>query len=220
MKDEKDNRTLDVEPMIFGLDPSLSQTALVSAEKVKLFSSPPIEGPATVHARVERVQMLACEIADEVLKQKARALIAPIVFIEQYAFGARGGSVHGMIEAAFEIRRQLLLAGARVVEVPVSVLKKFMTGKGNANKVQMAVAAAKIGWEVQNDDEADGVALYVFGMAVEGRIPVGAKRKLIVEAFRKTPEFRRANGLPWEAEWHAKKEAKKEARAKKAARRK
>ena len=53
--------------------------------------------------------------------------------------------------------------------VHTGTLKKFATGKGNASKEEMIIAARKRGWEIEdgNDDEADAVLMLEY-----------AKRKL------------------------------------------
>lgn len=48
--------------------------------------------------------------------------------------------------------------------VPVGTIKKFWTGKGNANKEAMVAEAVRRGIEVSGHDEADAVALLTFAM--------------------------------------------------------
>lgn len=45
--------------------------------------------------------------------------------------------------------------------VPVQKIKKFATGKGNADKQAMILAAEARGFHPRNDDEADALALLV-----------------------------------------------------------
>ena len=42
-----------------------------------------------------------------------------------------------------------------------SEIKKFATGKGNANKEAMIEAATKLGYNPQDDNEADAIHLYL-----------------------------------------------------------
>lgn len=41
-----------------------------------------------------------------------------------------------------------------------SEIKKFATGKGNANKIQMVEAAIQLGFNPKDDNEADAIHLY------------------------------------------------------------
>jgi len=58
--------------------------------------------------------------------------------------------------------------GVRVRQVNPSQLKKFWTGRGNAKKPEMVKAAWKFGFRVQNDDEADAVAMWFFSVQCYG----------------------------------------------------
>jgi crossover junction endodeoxyribonuclease RuvC len=49
--------------------------------------------------------------------------------------------------------------------VPVQAIKKFATGKGNADKVAVIQAVQKWGFDVKSDDEADAIALLRFQCA-------------------------------------------------------
>lgn len=54
--------------------------------------------------------------------------------------------------------------GVAYRSVPVSDIKKFATGKGNANKEAMIAAMVKRGYAPANDDEADALALLHWGL--------------------------------------------------------
>jgi Holliday junction resolvasome RuvABC endonuclease subunit len=43
--------------------------------------------------------------------------------------------------------------------IPVGTIKRFATGKGNANKEAVIAAVRKLGFEPQDDNEADAIAL-------------------------------------------------------------
>lgn len=49
--------------------------------------------------------------------------------------------------------------------VPVGTIKKFWAGKGNAKKDAMIAEAVKRGHEVDNDNEADAIALLMWSLA-------------------------------------------------------
>jgi crossover junction endodeoxyribonuclease RuvC len=50
--------------------------------------------------------------------------------------------------------------GVEMACYSASEIKKFATGKGNAKKEQMIEAAAKIGYNPKDDNEADAIHLY------------------------------------------------------------
>ena len=52
--------------------------------------------------------------------------------------------------------------------VPVGTIKKHATGKGNASKAEMIAAARARGFNPQDDNEADALALLVWAVAQEG----------------------------------------------------
>lgn len=63
------------------------------------------------------------------------------------------------------------LPNERIVTVAPSQLKKFATGRGNANKAEMTAAAMRHGWQPGDtctDDEADAYWLWVLGCALLG----------------------------------------------------
>lgn len=49
--------------------------------------------------------------------------------------------------------------------VPVGTIKKFWTGKGNATKDMMVATAVANGFEVDNDNEADAIAILKWALA-------------------------------------------------------
>lgn len=74
-----------------------------------------------------------------------------------------------------------LLADTRVVKIAPSRLKVWATGKGNADKHAMTVAAIRNGWacdsnEGTTDDEADAFHLYCLGKQLVGEPVVPATK--------------------------------------------
>ena len=51
--------------------------------------------------------------------------------------------------------------GVPCAGVPVGVIKKFATGKGNANKEAMMAAMRELGFDVVDDNHADAIALWL-----------------------------------------------------------
>lgn len=56
-----------------------------------------------------------------------------------------------------------------LMPVHTATFKKFATGSGRANKMQMVVAARGLGWTSEDDNEADAQLLLEYAMAELGR---------------------------------------------------
>jgi len=52
--------------------------------------------------------------------------------------------------------------------VPVGTIKRFATGKGNANKAAMMEAARKRGFSPTDDNEADAIAILLWAVETRG----------------------------------------------------
>lgn len=92
------------------------------------------------------------------------AINPDVVYYEEVAAhkGTAAAHIYGGLVATIQTfceERSIPYAG-----IPVGTIKKFATGKGNANKEAMIEAArAKYGYEGNNDNEAD--ALHLLGCA-------------------------------------------------------
>jgi Holliday junction resolvasome RuvABC endonuclease subunit len=62
--------------------------------------------------------------------------------------------------------------GIECVGVSVATIKKFMTGKGNATKDEMIVAAKSHGFNPQTDDEADALAILFLALKTNDLLDV------------------------------------------------
>jgi crossover junction endodeoxyribonuclease RuvC len=90
---------------------------------------------------------------------------ADLVTLEGYAF-ARPNQAHQIGELGGVLRVALHEAGIKVLEVAPAAVKKFATGKGNANKEAIAVGVFKR-WkrEFATNDETDAFVLAQIGQA-------------------------------------------------------
>lgn len=107
-------------------------------------------------------------IADEAVRLSARA---HLVVIEDLPTHAHGAGITGMVHGA--VRAALLYALVPYVLVPPASLKKFSTGRGNADKTAMALAAFKrFGREFADDNQCDAAWLRWMGLAAYGALSV------------------------------------------------
>jgi len=121
-------------------------------------------------AKVGRYTRLSQEIA-------AAALISSpaLVTIEGAQFATqKDTSAHRRAGLWWRVVELIIEAGVPVVEVPVSTVKKWGTGRGNASKDMMLAAAVRRWDQVSQNDEADAawladIAAYHLGTAVVSR---------------------------------------------------
>lgn len=117
-----------------------------------------------------------------------RAADAQLVVLEGYAFGSRGRAVVDIGELGGVIRLALYRRGIRYVDVPPAALKKYATGRGNASKEEVLVAAVRrLGYTGADHNEAD--ALWLYAMALdfyglrESRVPKAHRAALDAVAW-------------------------------------
>lgn len=83
-----------------------------------------------------------------------------LVLIEGYLNKSFSAGITGMVHGA--VRARLIEEGLTYGTMPPASLKKYATGKGNASKTEMAVAAVKrAGLEFKDDNECDSWWLWV-----------------------------------------------------------
>lgn len=165
---------------VVGIDPSLTATAvcwLNEGEKmteVTIYSSKPAKG---LYDRMERYRRLISSIVCSVD-------VESFIMLEGYSYGSRGRAILDMAEFG-GLLREALMGFGRVIEVPPTVLKKFVTGKGNASKTAMVAAITKR-WGVQfdTDDEYDAFGLAKVGAAVLGWEKVNKFQGELLEKLR------------------------------------
>lgn len=146
---------------VVGIDLSLTATGIALSDGTYTIKSKPMDD------RLERVK----RIWDEVYKY----LSSPdIIVLEHYSFGSKGRAVFDIAEMGGIVRWELSGRGYPVAEVSPSSLKLYGAGKGNADKIAMAVSASKrAGMEFPNDNECDAWWLRQMGLAYYGgAVPV------------------------------------------------
>ena len=157
---------------IIALDMSLEHTGIANVEEDLTISTTLIEPNKGLKGNA---RLLGPKRISEIKKQLFIENINrnSIVFIEGYAFGAKGDSAISLGELGGVIRTSLYEAGFPYIEVPPTVLKKFITGKGNAPKEIMLKEVYKLfKFDTDNNNLADAYALAQFGLAVYDRSPL------------------------------------------------
>jgi Holliday junction resolvasome RuvABC endonuclease subunit len=90
---------------------------------------------------------------------------AELVMIEGYSMGApRSSHSHAAGELGGLIRWSLWTDRIAYLDVPPALLKKFATGKGNANKDAMVATAARLGCPADDNNAVDAWWLRELGL--------------------------------------------------------
>lgn len=149
---------------VIGIDPSLTGFALVALyengqSKELEFGSPPAK---SLHARIDRYKKMA-DKAEAFIKEH----IPELCLIEGYAFAAKGKSVITLGEFGGVIRDRIVGLADSTVEIAPTMLKRFLTGRGNASKMDVVQKLArKLDRNFPSDNIADGFGLALLGAAV------------------------------------------------------
>ncbi len=141
---------------IIGLDLSLARTGFcVLGENGPYAPGHIITKPVMpLHERIAAINLHVLRMADAGCH----------VFIEGYSFGSFGGQLRDRTELAGVIKHNLWLSHIPYSIVAPTTLKKWVTGKGNAEKsLMLHMIAKKTGVECENDDAADATGLVDFG---------------------------------------------------------
>ena len=110
----------------------------------------------------ERLHLIAQSFRNTVLEWSP-----DLVVIEGYAYG-NVNSLVGLVEIGTLIRKTLYDGKISWYDAPPTLLKKFATGKGNANKAAIAKAVQeRWGFTSKSDDVVDAYALARLGQSVE-----------------------------------------------------
>lgn len=158
---------------VMGIDPSLAgfayAIAVESGNELQIHEALLKTKPSgdDVRARVDRYRLIV-----EPTIAAVRSLGVGLCVIEGYSFGSAGGKVSGHAHDRAElggILRNALVDVCRVVEVAPSSLKKYATGKGNADKAEVISALSRrYGRTFKSDDAADAFALLQIGLCLVG----------------------------------------------------
>lgn len=110
-----------------------------------------------------------------------------LVVIEGYSYASKGQAVVDIGELGGVVRLALYEAGIRYEVVSPSTVKIYGTGKGNASKDEMLLAAVRrFGYEGTSHDEADALILWHLAMAALGE-PVVTVPQAHLRALKALP---------------------------------
>lgn len=158
-------------PHVTGLDLSMTSTGAAWVDGTTETIAPKVKGDARLIETVRRI--LACI-----------PTVGSLVVIEDLPANAKSAGITGMMQGA--VRHALLERDIPYVSVVPSTLKKYATGKGNAGKPEMAVAAYKR-FEMEfgsDDDRCDAWWLRAAGLDALGRplcvMPAAQRAALVV----------------------------------------
>lgn len=143
-------------PCVVGLDLSLTSTGFAVATAV-MRNAEAIKRPQ--HKGVARLRSLR-----DAIVHRVDGIKPELVVIEGYSFGSRASHAHSLGELGGVVRVALTELGVRWVDLPPSTLKKYATGKGNADKgLMLAEAVRRLGYAGSSNDEADALWLACAG---------------------------------------------------------
>jgi Holliday junction resolvasome RuvABC endonuclease subunit len=91
-----------------------------------------------------------------------------MVGIESAAYGLKSSSMNILAEQQGVFKYELKKRNVGVAEINISSIKKFITGKGNAKKVDM-INALRNNHNVltKNNNECDAIGIYMYMMSQE-----------------------------------------------------
>lgn len=169
---------------VVGVDLSLSATGMSDGARTWLIRSTGHRGD-TLLDRHERLAALACQVERDV-----RVSGADLVVIEGPSLGVgRQSGTHDRAGLWWLVVHRLGVAGVPVVEVPPAALKKYATGKGNANKGAVIDATARRFPNVDtgaDDNRCDALWLAAMGLdqlTGSGAVPAAQRAGLAKVAW-------------------------------------
>jgi len=185
---------------VLGLDLSLTSTGAA-----RFASGPLADGPETFLVRSAKKGVARIDAQAAAIGQAVRDYDPDLVTVEGpgYYSAAQGAYWHENAGLWWAVVRGLWRTRRPYAVVPPSVLKKYATGKGGADKTAMVVAAVRrFGLEEISADEADALWLAAAGLQHYGvpgvRMP--AEQAAVLEGVvtdRKTKTSRPV--VPWPA---------------------
>ena len=155
---------------VLGLDLSYSSTGVCYPDgvtgRIRIPSVPTRKtNPRYEHDKCDRIRTI-CDKIDAICSTYG----VDLVVLEGFSFNSKTGreEAGGL---GFGVRVELAKAGMPWLAVPPASVKKYATGKGNADKIAVAYAVVQRfgGWAPQQSDEIDAFVIWHMAMDADGR---------------------------------------------------
>jgi len=173
--------------IVCGIDPGVSHTTIMiynykeSSIKTHIIESK--------EKGIKRLREMKLKLRKVMKRYKTRL---SHIFIEGFSFGSRGSMVYTIGEWGGVMALTLYEMGFRVYRIPPTFWKKFITGKGNANKTETVVSIMNnYGFNFDNEHEYDacGIAItgacccFKFGLSNQNKDKLAKEFKNKVECY-------------------------------------
>lgn len=153
--------------IVLGVDPSIAATAMCAISpggvQFEVSKTPPAAGTIPKHDRLSRQ-------AGAIVAASARA---DVTLMEGPSFASKGNATRDLAGLWWMTFDRLRLNGLPLAIVPPATLKKWITGRGNADKFAVGQAVAKRwpGVNLRSHDEADALVLASIGLHALDALP-------------------------------------------------
>lgn len=149
---------------VIGIDPSLTATGIADHDG-RLFT---VKTKAKEKdARLSWIYAAVDDAAYAASAWKGSKSAPTVAVIEDLPKQAMGAGITGMVQGV--IRLALMEYSIPYVKIPPATLKKFATGKGNADKQAMRAAwLAYSGTDNPDDNQVDAAFLRLIGLHLQG----------------------------------------------------
>lgn len=164
---------------VLGIDPSLTATGIAHADG----------GLGTIKTNFREKDARLSHIYEEVYEAGERAqgwmgTMTARAVIEDLPKQAMGAGITGMVQGV--VRLALIQNRIPYVKIPPATLKKFATGKGNADKLAMREAWLQFsGIDNPDDNQVDAAFLRLIGLHFTGQhVPLPPEQLAAVAAYK------------------------------------
>jgi len=178
--------------VIVGIDPSLSCTAAIAGDETQFVNRTFRSNYKAMNKTAYWRQVAYDDRCGKIMSFLESFARIDAIYIEDYAISQHQGSSIVTAEFGSILRMHLLdivQDGSCLHEVKPSTLKKFATGKGNADKsVVSAALARRYDVELSSNDEFDALAAFKLGLVCERMVrPDNAKQREAAETVLGEP---------------------------------
>lgn len=144
-------------PRIVGLDLSLNSTGFYV-----------VESAGEASGLIQPGKLTGVRRLDHVLTHVSKIVGVPntLVVVEDFSFGSKGQAVFQIAGLGYLVRHMLWRNSVPTLLVPPTMLKKYVTGSGNADKsIVLKEIFKRWGKDINDDNVADAYGLARIGVA-------------------------------------------------------